>query len=93
MLTHNLKQRLENETREKYEDFTQELHTKRIDYCKINSTKMNEEKYVCNICSKMFKAPNFVHNHIFNKHMAMIQDNVDKNVQLNIKYLLNKLVL
>lgn len=28
----------------------------------------------------MFKGANFVHNHIFNKHMNMINDLVDKPV-------------
>ena len=28
----------------------------------------------------MFKGPNFVHNHIINKHMALVEDNVDKEV-------------
>lgn len=32
----------------------------------------------------MFKGPNFVYNHIFNKHINLIQENVDKDVKIYI---------
>lgn len=85
-LTKILKERLESKgpLYDKYEDFNKLLHGKRIEYCETNTARINEDKYICNICTKMFKAPNFVHNHIFNKHMSMIQENVDKDVRIKL---------
>jgi hypothetical protein len=34
----------------------------------------------------MFKGPNFVYNHIFNKHLNLIQDYVDKEFYDNLKF-------
>ncbi len=34
----------------------------------------------------MFKGPNFVYNHIFNKHMDKIEEEVDKDVIIFIFY-------
>ena len=66
-----------------------ELNKRRMEFFKLNTSSIAEERYLCTICSKvtkitlnlqMFKGPNFVHNHIINKHMALVEDNVDKEV-------------
>ena len=93
--TRLLKDRIEKgpqETKNTLE-VTEELNKKRNEYCKENTTPVANERFICNICSKvkfyfffflflfqMFKGPNFVYNHIFNKHMNLILEKIDKEV-------------
>ena len=67
-----------------YED-NKELAELRQEYCKNNTITVSSERFRCNICEKLFKGPNFVYNHIMNKHMKFIKDMVDKNYSDDIK--------
>ena len=67
-----------------YED-NKDLAELRQEYCKNNTITVSSERFRCNICEKLFKGPNFVYNHIMNKHMKFIKDMVDKNFSDEIK--------
>lgn len=58
----------------------EELNRRRQEYYKQNTATVSSERFMCNICQKMFKGPNYVYNHIFNKHMDLVQENVDNEV-------------
>ena len=38
-----------------------------------NTEKISEEKYLCPLSGKKFKAPDYVRKHIFNKHMDKVE--------------------
>lgn len=46
---------------------------------------ISSERFKCNLCDKMFKGAHFVINHINNKHMSIIRDNIDKKYCDKIK--------
>lgn len=56
----------------------EELTKLRNNFCKKMTEMVNPERFQCTICTKLFKGENFVHNHIFNKHMSNIVGSVDK---------------
>ena len=67
-----------------YEE-NEELQKLRSEYCKKNTITVSSERFRCNLCEKMFRGPNFVYNHIINKHMKFVKDMVDKNYSDEIK--------
>ncbi|CEL92106.1 unnamed protein product [Vitrella brassicaformis CCMP3155] len=47
-------------------------------YCDENTMKVEEGRFRCNICRKLFKAAEFVHKHLRNKHESALQEIIDK---------------
>lgn len=39
--------------------------------------KVSDERYDCLLCNKMFEAPNFVYNHIANKHTSVMKEAIE----------------
>lgn len=57
----------------------------RNEYCKEMTITISSERFKCNLCDKMFKGAHFVINHINNKHLSIIIDNIDKKYCDKIK--------
>lgn len=66
-------------------EVNEELNHLRTAYCKNATIQLSTEEYRCSICEKKFRGANFVHNHIFNKHMEMVFENVDRKFFEKIK--------
>lgn len=59
------------------------IEEKRLAFYNENTIDKENDIYQCKLCEKMFHGPNFVQNHIINKHMDIVIENVDKNVRIN----------
>lgn len=59
----------------------EEVKKQREEFFRENIKRINDEKFKCRICTKMFKAENFIHNHILNKHSSMVKEEADKQVR------------
>ena len=45
----------------------------KLEYARKKTSEVEiNNKYKCDLCSKMFKGPEFVHKHIFNKHYTVL---------------------
>lgn len=66
-------------------EVSDELNQLRTAYCKNATIQLSTEEYRCSICEKKFRGANFVHNHIFNKHMDLVRDTVDRKFIDRIK--------
>ena len=47
-------------------------------YAQSKTVEMQTNKYKCKLCDKMFKGPEFVHKHIFNKHEDALNEKFNK---------------
>ena len=51
----------------------------KLEYAKKKTIEVESgNKYQCELCSKMFKGPEFVHKHIFNKHITLLEEKFNK---------------
>jgi hypothetical protein len=66
---------------EQTDNLKEELGRKRLEYMNKNVLQLQEEKFKCEICTKMFKGCHYVRNHILNKHIDLVNDYVDKEVR------------
>ena len=56
----------------------EELVDRRNEYCQKKTKELNIDRYSCQICDKLFRAPHYVEKHILNKHENKVYDKVDK---------------
>ena len=43
-------------------------------FVEVNTVKQSENKYLCPLSGKKFKGAEFVRKHIFNKHLAKVEE-------------------
>lgn len=79
-----IQRKSKNETIQNSEN-ENELEILRNNFCKSKIFKINNERFKCDICEKLFKGESFVINHIFNRHMPFVIENVDKKFYDKIK--------
>lgn len=68
-------------------DYDSELSNRRNDYLKNNIQELEEDKFKCKLCPKMFKGYQFINNHVLNKHSDEIYEVVEKPVSYYISKL------
>lgn len=68
-------------------DYDSELSNRRSDYLKNNIHELEEDKFKCKLCPKMFKGFQFIKNHVLNKHSDDIYEVVEKPVSYYISKL------
>lgn len=57
----------------------EELIERRTEYCQRKTKELNMDRYSCQICDKLFRAPHYVEKHILNKHESKLYSKVDKS--------------
>ena len=60
----------------------EEIINRKNDYVNNNTIHVQDDKYKCNLCPKMFKGSHFVKNHLLNRHDNEIYHNVEKEVSI-----------
>lgn len=58
----------------------EEIVEGRTEYCRKKIKEINADRYSCQFCEKLFKAPHYVQNHILNKHEDKIAEKVDNKI-------------
>ena|ERR1700733_4062225 len=60
-------------------DEDETLKEMKNEYAKKKTQEVESgNKYQCELCKKMFKGPEFVYKHIFNKHIPTLEDKFNK---------------
>ena len=55
-----------------------ELVDRRTQYCQKKTKELNVDRYSCQICDKLFRAPHYVEKHLLNKHDDEVYKKVDQ---------------
>ena len=58
----------------------------RISYYKSKTEMIRAERYRCLFCDKLFVGEAYVFNHIENRHMSYVIDDVDKKFYSKLEY-------
>jgi len=51
---------------------------RRTEYCQRKTKELNIDRYSCQICDKLFRAPHYVEKHILNKHDTKVYKKIDQ---------------
>lgn len=58
----------------------EEIVEARTQYCKRKIKEITADRYLCDICEKLFRAPHYVEKHILNKHEDKVCEKVDNKI-------------